>query len=346
MKKNNKGFTLIELLAIIVILAIIAVITMPVILNVIENSRKGASVDSAYGYKESVQQFYILKAVADYNDQAPSGYKKVSSLSSEGFSVSGDTPTDGWVKLDKGQVIDYSLKFGYYVVSYDKTTNSAVSVKNGEIGPMPAAKLYSESNNVLTKKDKSQMQAGDIVVLETETLQEKFIVLNDATHIDPKAPTGTTALLAVNLINISTGYQSSYGSANGGSYVKFSQTDYWSDYSDKSNIYDSSKDKAPGNADYSVAYYVNDYIKNLKNNGFDGINSGRILTYEEVYYNGIAASFKEIIGGTSNNYWLSSAVGAYSGVNAVYYNNQIAQFDYSGTQGVRPLIYINTDDIE
>ena len=51
MKNKNKGFTLIELLAIIVILAIIAVITVPILLNVIENSRKGASIDSAYGYK-------------------------------------------------------------------------------------------------------------------------------------------------------------------------------------------------------------------------------------------------------------------------------------------------------
>ena len=50
MKKKN-AFTLIELLAIIVILAIIAVITVPIILNIIENSRKGAAKDSAYGYK-------------------------------------------------------------------------------------------------------------------------------------------------------------------------------------------------------------------------------------------------------------------------------------------------------
>ena len=35
------AFTLIELLAIIVILAIIAVITVPIILNIIDNSRRG-----------------------------------------------------------------------------------------------------------------------------------------------------------------------------------------------------------------------------------------------------------------------------------------------------------------
>ena len=51
MRKKN-GFTLIELLAIIVILAIIAVITVPIILNIIDNSRRGAAKDSAYGYKD------------------------------------------------------------------------------------------------------------------------------------------------------------------------------------------------------------------------------------------------------------------------------------------------------
>ena len=38
---KKKGFTLVELLAVIVILAIIALITTPLILNVIENAKKG-----------------------------------------------------------------------------------------------------------------------------------------------------------------------------------------------------------------------------------------------------------------------------------------------------------------
>ena len=46
MKRNKKGFTLIELLAVIVILAIIMVIAVPQILNVINDSRKSAWVNS------------------------------------------------------------------------------------------------------------------------------------------------------------------------------------------------------------------------------------------------------------------------------------------------------------
>ena len=46
MKKNKRGFTLIELLAVIVILAIIALIAVPVIMNIISESRKSAFKDT------------------------------------------------------------------------------------------------------------------------------------------------------------------------------------------------------------------------------------------------------------------------------------------------------------
>ena len=44
---RNKGFTLIELLAVIVILAIIALIATPIILGIINDSRKSAAEESA-----------------------------------------------------------------------------------------------------------------------------------------------------------------------------------------------------------------------------------------------------------------------------------------------------------
>ncbi|MDO3412045.1 prepilin-type N-terminal cleavage/methylation domain-containing protein [Saccharibacillus sp. CPCC 101409] len=44
MGKEEKGFTLIELLAVLVIIAIIAVIAIPLIGNIISNSRSGADV--------------------------------------------------------------------------------------------------------------------------------------------------------------------------------------------------------------------------------------------------------------------------------------------------------------
>ena len=43
---KNKGFTLIELLAVIVILSVITLITIPMVMNVIEESKKKALVSS------------------------------------------------------------------------------------------------------------------------------------------------------------------------------------------------------------------------------------------------------------------------------------------------------------
>ena len=54
-------------MAIIVILAIIAVITVPIILNIIENSKKGAAQDSAYGYKDAVSKAYIQELAKPNN---------------------------------------------------------------------------------------------------------------------------------------------------------------------------------------------------------------------------------------------------------------------------------------
>ena len=44
---RNKGFTLIELLAVIVILAIIALIATPIVLGIINDSRKSADRETA-----------------------------------------------------------------------------------------------------------------------------------------------------------------------------------------------------------------------------------------------------------------------------------------------------------
>ena len=67
--KNKKGFTLIELLAVIVILAIIMVIAVPKILDVIENSRKTAAIESAQFFVDAVNksnQFASTSLSSDY----------------------------------------------------------------------------------------------------------------------------------------------------------------------------------------------------------------------------------------------------------------------------------------
>ena len=55
---NKKGFTLIELLAVILILAIIALIAIPVVTNIINDAKKHALKDSAYGIIDATDLYF------------------------------------------------------------------------------------------------------------------------------------------------------------------------------------------------------------------------------------------------------------------------------------------------
>lgn len=64
----KKGFTLIELLAVIVILAIISLISTPLILNVIDDSKKGALKNTAYGIIETAKLKYATDKLNGENE--------------------------------------------------------------------------------------------------------------------------------------------------------------------------------------------------------------------------------------------------------------------------------------
>ena len=111
---KKKGFTLIELLAVIVILAIIALIATPMILNVIDNAKKGAAESSAYGYIDAVEKSILEE---ELNGTAINK-NKIYNVSDLTFvNIKGDKPSAGWVELEKGIVKDYSLKIGDYIVN-------------------------------------------------------------------------------------------------------------------------------------------------------------------------------------------------------------------------------------
>ena len=138
---KKKGFTLVELLAVIVILAIIAVIATPIILGVIEKSKKGAAENSALGYTGAVEK-QIARNLLDEaaaND-ITDGVYTVNDLASKKVKVKGDKPTEeSWVEIEKSQVVSYSLEIGQYVVTYNKENKKMETTKNGEIAQKPSS---------------------------------------------------------------------------------------------------------------------------------------------------------------------------------------------------------------
>ena len=109
MKKNNKGFTLVELLAIIVILAAIALITIPVVINIINDSHKNTFRSSVEGIYRAIQADYTEYGYTDNQSYTITSNKITNTTDTE--RDDSDVVFSG--KLDKGN--------GTATVTYNKS---------------------------------------------------------------------------------------------------------------------------------------------------------------------------------------------------------------------------------
>ena len=176
--KKKKGFTLIELLAIIVILAIIAVITVPIILNIIENSRQGAAKDSAYGYKDAINKFYVTKLSEDSAYKIPNGTYTVNGTNGYlvgtetlEIEVSGQKPNSGAVEIENNNVKQACLKFGDY----------AVTITDGSVGTAQKASCNG------TLLGSSNGQDTPTTALAANTIISKSITESDLNNYSDKS---------------------------------------------------------------------------------------------------------------------------------------------------------------
>ena len=130
MKEKNKGFTLVELLAVIVILALIALIATPIILNVINDAKKQAAKDSAYGYMDAVEKYIVSSELEDKSIQ--DGTYRVEELNKK-ISVKGSTPDNGNIEIKNSSVKSYDIGIDGYEVNNGevKKVSTTKSFKNG-----------------------------------------------------------------------------------------------------------------------------------------------------------------------------------------------------------------------
>ena len=130
MRKRNKGFTLVELLAVIVILALIALIATPIILNVINDAKKQAAKDSAYGYMDAVEKYIVSSELEDKSIQ--DGRYSVEELNKK-ISVKGSTPDNGNIEIKNSSVKSYDIGIDGYVVRNGKVekVSTTKKIENG-----------------------------------------------------------------------------------------------------------------------------------------------------------------------------------------------------------------------
>ena len=131
MKEKNKGFTLVELLAVIVILALIALIATPIILNVINDAKKQAAKDSAYGYMDAVEKYIVSSELEDKSIK--DGTYRVEDLNNMGVSVKGSIPDNGNIEIKNKEVKSYDIGIDGYVVSNGevKKVSTTKKINNG-----------------------------------------------------------------------------------------------------------------------------------------------------------------------------------------------------------------------
>lgn len=151
---KKRGFTLIELLSVIVILAIIALIATPIIMGVIEDSKKGAAKSSALGYIDAVEKQIAINAIKNTNLIVDDVYE-VSELTVAGVKVKGDMPSDvSWVKINNKQVTAYSLKINNYIINLLESSSNIEVLNNAEIATKPEGKerkiYYTGTNDVVS----------------------------------------------------------------------------------------------------------------------------------------------------------------------------------------------------
>ena len=168
---NKKGFTLIELLAIIVILAIIAVITVPIILNIIDESKQGATTDSAYGYKDGILNYSAYLQAVNPNSAGIKGSYTVTELKTTGLKVTGKEPSEGIVLVDN-EGVSGCLQFDEYA-SYLYNSKVINTVKS----KCPTVKLATTGDGLY----KSETEPGRLIY-RGENPNNRIFLSEDGTN--------------------------------------------------------------------------------------------------------------------------------------------------------------------
>ena len=172
---SNKGFTLIELLAVIVILAIIALIATPIILNIINDAKKGAAKASINNYKKAADLAYadyITKTgkapVGVCNDVADPNADCTDKLRMSDIKYSGST-----VNCDIFEIGDNEIYLSGCVVG----ENSTEIIMDGDID-YSVGKITTLSQKILSDNNAIMGNQSDDTVISTNCEEKQGYIIS------------------------------------------------------------------------------------------------------------------------------------------------------------------------
>ena len=161
--KNKKGFTLIELLAVIIILAVIALIATPIVLNVIDNARKSANKDSAYGLLDSAKLYYMESLLDESKSLSGNLIYKIN--------VSGRKPDSGTVYINnRGET---AIAVVYDKVCYIKNYSDTDLTESSDIENCKVSENIVYKDSILNGADPELKDNLVPVVINTDGTVKK-----------------------------------------------------------------------------------------------------------------------------------------------------------------------------
>ena len=122
---KRKGFTLVELLAVIVILSVIALITTPMILNIIEETRKKASIESVNGILDAAEKYEITSMLEGEETRR-------FEFPNEKLQYKGTKPESGTLIIDEEGNTSITVLINGYCVRkrFNETTPSVIEIED------------------------------------------------------------------------------------------------------------------------------------------------------------------------------------------------------------------------
>ncbi|MCI5553016.1 MAG: type II secretion system GspH family protein [Tenericutes bacterium] len=193
----KKGFTLIELLAVIVILSVITLITVPMVMNVIEDSKKKALASSVEGLVESAN-LYAIENDGVYEflfDKEHQG----STIKGEKLEYKGNIDGEGKLYLDKegnvsvcisndnyyvyknynSGIIVGDKKTGNCIIGFDALTNKYVAMLDNGTGNVSNVYSKDEVNNLVDNLDTKITNNANEITNMKSNIEELQNILNN-----------------------------------------------------------------------------------------------------------------------------------------------------------------------
>ena len=340
---KNKGFTLVELLAVIAILAILVIIALPNVMGMFNTAKKNSFLTEVKKILSVAESQWINNSTGTSTNKS---FARVANKNCQSqLQLSGRTNLQYYVELNSaGKVVKFYITDGTYQYKHDgvltaddiKEVQTIANIEEKDVFELSCSGI--PKVKFVLRQNSNQITPGDEISIGTHNF---YIV---------KSNSAKTLIITKYLLNTSTIEQVT----SNPNILAFSPTNYWNGKVGEGKEYDGVYCSSSGtsncayvyNNQSSLAIYVNSYASKISSILQSSV-SGRLLKLEEFNElkngNTYASNAAKSTGGV--NYWLGTGNGSFF-VYCAKQDNSLNGSYYTNTYGVRPVLEINTSNLD